>query len=224
ALGWIPATYRSTAALRKAGQRIVYLINPEVGHLGIFVSTDVARREHQAIFESFDAIERLKPGLYEMKVHHPAARDPGCRSRKYSVRFEARRVEDLRRGRQHEAFERVRQVSERNVAAYEAFVSPWMRPWGTPLSALAQKWLHPMRASRYCFSGQLNPLLLTIPWILAAMPKVPRGTAADNPWMQLEKATSHTIASALREMGRSRDASCERLFAALYGTPSGGST
>lgn len=223
ALGWIPATYRSTAALRKAGQRIVYLINPEVGHLGIFVSTEVARREHQAIFENFDAVERLKPGLYEMKVHHPAARDPGCRSRKYSVRFEPRRVEDLRSGRQSQAFERVREVSESNAAAYEAFVSPWVRPWVTPLSALAQKWLHPMRASRYCFSGHVSPGLLAIPWLLAALPKVPRGTAADNPWVQLEKAASRAVALTLREMGRSRDDACERLFAALYGARSGGS-
>ena len=68
ALGWIPAVYRSTEDLRAAGQRIVYLTNPHVGHLGIFVSGAVARFEHRAILESIGEIEALSPGLYEMKI------------------------------------------------------------------------------------------------------------------------------------------------------------
>ncbi len=43
ALGWIPSVYSDTDDLKRAGQRIVYLVNPHVGHLGIFVSTSVAR-------------------------------------------------------------------------------------------------------------------------------------------------------------------------------------
>jgi pimeloyl-ACP methyl ester carboxylesterase len=38
ALAWLKPV---TAALKEAGQRIVYLINPHVGHLGIFVSASV---------------------------------------------------------------------------------------------------------------------------------------------------------------------------------------
>ena len=38
ALGWIPLVYKSTGELIRAGQRIVYLTNPHVGHLGLFVS------------------------------------------------------------------------------------------------------------------------------------------------------------------------------------------
>ena len=33
-LGWIPAVYKDTDDLKTAGQRIVYLTNPHVGHLG----------------------------------------------------------------------------------------------------------------------------------------------------------------------------------------------
>ncbi len=36
ALAWLSAVYKTTAALKEAGQRIVYLINPHVGHLGNF--------------------------------------------------------------------------------------------------------------------------------------------------------------------------------------------
>lgn len=217
ALGWIPAVYATTAALKKARQRIVYLINPDVGHLGIFVSADIACREHQAIFDNLERIERLKPGLYEMKVLQPNARDLGCRSPKHSVRFEPRRVEDLPGvGRQRDAFERVRRLSEWNTAAYEAFLGPWVRASGNPVSAAMQKWLHPMRLSRWCFSGQINPWLLSLPWLLAVMPRLERGSATGNPWMQVETAASRSVALALRGWVRSRDAACERLFSAIY--------
>ena len=43
ALAWLPAIYPDTPALKTAGQRIVYLLNPHVGHLGIFVSASVAQ-------------------------------------------------------------------------------------------------------------------------------------------------------------------------------------
>ena len=64
ALGWIPTVYKDTADLKAAGQRIVYMTNAHVGHLGIFVSASVARLEHRAILESLSKIDKLKPGLY----------------------------------------------------------------------------------------------------------------------------------------------------------------
>jgi hypothetical protein len=92
ALGWIPAVYKDTNDLKQAGQRIVYLTNPHVGHLGIFVSASVARFEHRAILESLDEIEALEPGLYEMKIDNPSG-DRDCHKPQYAVRFEARQVE-----------------------------------------------------------------------------------------------------------------------------------
>ena len=63
ALGWIPVVYRDTDDLKAAGQRIVYLTNLHVGHLGIFVSAAVARFEHRAILESPWILERGATGL-----------------------------------------------------------------------------------------------------------------------------------------------------------------
>ncbi|MFX4593058.1 DUF3141 domain-containing protein, partial [Acinetobacter baumannii] len=57
ALGWIPVVYKTTEQLIQAGQRIVYLTNPHVGHLGIFVSAKIAQREHRAILASLSEIE-----------------------------------------------------------------------------------------------------------------------------------------------------------------------
>ncbi len=123
---WIPAVYPTTKALEKAGQRIVYLTNSHVGHLGIFVSAGVARLEHRAILESLDDIERLAPGLYEMKIVNPTG-DPDCRRPQYSVRFEPRGVEDIRFEYPDNAFERVRDVSGINEEIYKTWFSPCAR-------------------------------------------------------------------------------------------------
>ena len=216
ALNWIPAVYPTTKALKKAGQRIVYLINPHVGHLGIFVSAEVAKVEHRAILDSFDDIERLKPGLYEMKIVSPTG-DPDCRKPQYSVRFERRKVEDIRFEYPREEFERARAASERNEEIYRTWVSPWVRAAANPLTALLQKWLHPMRVSRYIFSERLNPLMAWVAPVAAAVPGDPRGAASDNPWMRMEKAFAGQVSFTLEEYRRSRDRGYERLFAALYG-------
>ena len=48
ALNWIADVYPSDLALRSAGRTIVYLRHASIGHLGIFVSGKVARREHRS--------------------------------------------------------------------------------------------------------------------------------------------------------------------------------
>jgi len=111
ALAWLKAVYKTTDALKEAGQRIVFMTDPRVGHLGIFVSASVARSEHRAILESLDDVVNLPPGLYEMKISNPT-NDPDCRKPQYSVSFEERRVEDLAFDNPRKAFERVRQLSQ----------------------------------------------------------------------------------------------------------------
>ena len=216
ALNWIPAVYPTTKALRKAGQRIVYLLNSHVGHLGIFVSAGVARLEHRAILEGLDDIERLAPGLYEMKIVNPTG-DPDCRKPQYSVRFEPRQVEDIRFEYPSRAFERARDVSEINEEIYKTWFSPWVRSTTSPLAALAQKWMHPMRASRYIFSERLNPWMAWVAPLAAAWPRDPEGSAAANPWMGTEKAFGSQVSLALDEYRKSRDQAYERLFSAYYG-------
>ena len=151
ALGWIPAVYPDTEALKAAEQRIVYLTNPHVGHLGIFVSASVARLEHRAILEHLPDIEALEPGLYQMKIDNPTG-DPDCSRHQYSVRFETRQIEDLHFDYPRAAFERARQVSEWNESVYRTLVSPWVKAVATPWLSASTQWLHPMRA-------ELSPIL-----------------------------------------------------------------
>ena len=208
ALNWIHAVWPTTRALERAGQRIVYLLNTHVGHLGIFVSAAVAKREHLAILSNLDRVERLRPGLYEMRIAERGDR----------VRFERRRVEDIRFDYPSAAFERARQASEWNEGLYRAFAGPFVRSAANPIGALALKWMHPMRASRHLLSERLNPAMAWIAAIAACMPKAERrGIAPDNRWMTLEREVSRSISASLETFRRQRDESCERLFSALYG-------
>lgn len=214
ALNWVPEVYPTTDALKRAGQRIVYLLNPHVGHLGIFVSAAVARFEHRAILESLARIETLAPGLYEMKIANPTG-DPDCRADQYETRFEARRVEDLRFDYPRGAFERAGALSEWNEWAYANFVSPWVRAWTTPVSAELLKRLHPMRVSRYAFSG---PWLSALPQVAADVRAHRARIDASNPFLQAEKSASRAITQTLELGRRLADQWSELAFSLLYGT------
>ena len=216
ALGWIPAVYESTEDLKAAGQRIVYLTNPHVGHLGIFVSAGVARLEHRAILESLADIEGLAPGLYEMKIDNPTG-DPDCRRPQYSVRFEERLVEDLAVAPRNAVFERVREISELNEATYRTFVSPWVRATATPWTSAMLRWLHPMRASRLVFSERLNPAMAAVEALARATETSRVETPEGSPYAQAEAALSEAIEHGVEAGRRFRDTMAEASFEQLYG-------
>lgn len=216
ALNWVPAVYPTTNALKAAGQRIVYLINPHVGHLGIFVSASVARFEHRAILESLEDLKTLKPGLYEMKISNPT-NDPDCRKPQYSVAFEERKVEDIRFDYPREQFEKVRKISEFNEHLYSTFISPWVRASANPMTAEWLKWSHPMRTSRYLFSEKLNPWMAGVaalaPWITQHRTSI----SEDNPLLIRERELSQQISTGLDGYRKHRDEATEAIFKWLYG-------
>jgi hypothetical protein len=216
ALGWIPAVYKDTADLEAAGQRIVYLTNPHVGHLGIFVSAKVARLEHRAILESLSEIETLAPGLYELKIDNPSG-DSDCHKPAFSVQFERRRVEDLKFQIPYAAFERVRQVSETNERLYANFVSPFVRHFANPWSATLLEWLHPMRASRNLLSERYSPWMYGIAALAAMIEKHRVPLRHDDPSIARERAAIEQIATSIERARECRDIVEERLFATLYG-------
>jgi hypothetical protein len=222
ALGWIPVVYKDTEDLKRAGQRIVYLTNPHVGHLGIFVSAGVARLEHRAILESLDEIEALAPGLYEMKIDNPSG-DPDCHKPAYKVGFEPRQVEELEADYPREAFERVMQVSELNETLYRTFVSPWVQMLATPWTAEMLKWLHPMRTSRYLLSESFNPWMRGVAMMADTVAKRRQPLPHDHPLIERERAAMGEITQALENVRKARDAGYEQTFGLLYGDPSAGS-
>ena len=216
ALGWVPAVYESTEALKKAGQRIVYLTNPHVGHLGIFVSASVARLEHRAILEHLPEIERLDPGLYEMKIDNPTG-DPDCTHDQYAVVFESRNVEDLRFDYPRKAFERLRSASEFNESLYRIFLSPWVRTIANPWLALSMQWLHPMRMKTYLWSESFAPWMRAFGVLADAVSKDRHPIPQDHPLLAQERQLIAQISAFWETARRLRDAAEERTFTTMYG-------
>ncbi|EKZ97656.1 pimeloyl-ACP methyl ester carboxylesterase [Cupriavidus metallidurans] len=216
ALGWIPAVYKSTEELVAAGQRIVYLTNPHVGHLGIFVSASVARHEHRAILQNLEGIEALPPGLYEMML--PGQGADGDRQT-IRATFEPRRVEDIQFSYPRAEFERVRAVSEFNETLYEQLVSPYVRATATPWGAEWLKWAHPMRWTCYAWSGRFQPWLSPLSAIAEEVTSARAVAPSDNMWRSLEQAMSGMVTGALQATRSARDATAEMAFLWLYGQP-----
>ena len=92
ALGWILDLYQDVDEIRAYGQTIIYTIHDKVGHLGIFVSGGVARKQHDEFSSNIDLIDTLPPGLYEA-VFEP--KDRGDRE----FRPRRRRLGDALRGK-----------------------------------------------------------------------------------------------------------------------------
>jgi hypothetical protein len=214
ALAWLKTVFGSTDALIQAGQRIVYLLHEHVGHLGIFVSADVARHEHRAILHHAAAIEALPPGLYEMKLSPALHPDEAA-----LAAFEPRRIEDLPFEPRPAAFERVDEVSRQLDGVYSQWLSPLMQQLGT---AAAAHWLeawHPMRTTRLIWSDRLVPVAALIPvlaWTAQAL-----GCIDDerdrNPWYAAERIAGDCIGKSVEAWRHLRDGMAEAMFHGLYG-------
>ena len=104
ALGWILDLYRDVDEIRAYGQTIVYTIHEFVGHLGIFVSSSVARKQHDEFASNIDLIDVLPPGLYEA-VFEPkteATQNRELATGDWIMRCEPRTLDDIRAMGGHE--------------------------------------------------------------------------------------------------------------------------
>jgi hypothetical protein len=213
ALGWLKAVFPTTEDLVTAGQRVVFLLHKQVGHLGLFVSAGVALREHRAILHHAGAIQALAPGLYEMILEDTAKGEAAT-----DARFEPRRLEDLPFDAHPAGFDKVQALSEASERAYSEWVSPWVRMAVTPESARLLRELHPMRVSRQIWSEQATPALAWLPltrqWLAAMGAQDPNRAA--NPWYQLERVGADAYAHAWESWRKSRDLWAEALFQQLY--------
>ena len=126
AFNWIARTYGTVEEIKRRGQVIVCIGHSKIGHLGIFVSAKIARKEHKEIIASFDMLTYLPPGLYEMRIEE----DPD-QAGEYAVKYIEKNMDDilaLDDGLEDEkAFLAVRQVSETADLFYRNMVSPWIR-------------------------------------------------------------------------------------------------
>ena len=196
ALDWIIKEYSSVEEIKALGKVIIYMIHPNVGHLGIFVGSKIAQKEHNEIIKSIDIIEALPPGLYEMIIVDKGKKE-GVSD--YDVRFEERDMKDLmalnegkEEMKEEDAdFSRVAAVSEMNDWLYNTFVSPWVKMLSNETTAEILKQLHPLRVNKYIFSDRVNPFMLPFKIPGAYGAKEPEtGFSQDNAFLALQNQIS----------------------------------
>jgi poly(3-hydroxyalkanoate) synthetase len=221
ALNWIASVYGTVEELKRRQQTIIYMVHEKVGHLGIFVSGAVAKKEHREIIKSIDLLDYLPPGLYEMRIEEKETPLPGG-IKDYNVRFEERQLADIMAfddGREDEkAFYAVAAISDINDRFYRAFASPLVRMVTNAQTAEMNKWLHPLRMSRYGFSD-LNPFMLPIRSMASIVRENRRPVNPKNSLVAVEKVMSASIMAGLDWYRDMRDATTEFIFRMLYDNP-----
>lgn len=215
ALNWITRVYSSTNDIKRQGQVIIYIIHDDIGHLGIFVSGSVAKKEHSEIVANFDMIDYMTPGLYEMVIEG----DP--RKGSFAARYEERTLEDIKAmddgTEDEEDFSVVAKVSKANDNLYRQFIHPWAKLFTTELSAEIRRNLQPLRMKRYMFSD-LNPVMRPVETVAAMARKNRMPAAADNPLVKMEKDVSSYIVNILNIYRDYRDLCQEQMFQTIYGS------
>jgi pimeloyl-ACP methyl ester carboxylesterase len=219
AFNWVADIYGSTEEIKSRGQVIVGLLHKSVGHLGIFVSGKVAKKEHAQIVEVLESIELLPPGLYGMEI---SERRDDAGKVTYDVEFQEHRLEDIverlnRFQRQDEKpFEAVAQVSDFNQRAYEMFLRPLVQAMSTDASAKVMRELHPLRAQRWSVSDR-NPWLWWLGPAAEAVRQARQPLAQDSAPRRQERYTADIVSATLDYYRGMRDAVSEAMFFQLYG-------
>jgi hypothetical protein len=194
-------------------------MHENVGHLGIFVSGKVAKKEYTQIVSVLKSIESLPPGLYGMKILEEKGRKGET---SYHVEFEERRLEDVaarlnRFERSDEApFEAAAALSEFNQRAYELFARPLVQAVANPLTAQLGRQFHKLRFERWAVSD-INPFLW---WLKPAAAAVKASRTKSEPGGALRRAESlgAELVSASLDLYRDlRDAQSEAQFFRVYG-------
>ena len=219
AFNWVADIYGSTDEIKARGQVIVGLVHQDVGHLGIFVSGKVAKKEHAQIVSVLKSIEALPPGLYAMSITEKKGRDGAV---DYQVEFAERQLEEIvarlnrfDRG-DEKPFQAVNAISEFNQRAYELFAQPLVQSMSNEFTAKLARQFHPLRFQRWAFSD-LNPWLAWLAPAAKAVRAQRKGADSRNPLLQMEKATSAAFSASLEYERALRDAASEATFFQTYG-------
>ena len=161
AFNWVADVYGSTEEIKARGQVIVGLLHQDIGHLGIFVSGKVAKKEHAQIVSVMKSIEALPPGLYGMeiierkgangkrRVRRRVRRAPARGGRRAPQPLQARRREAVRGGRGD------LRVQPARLRAVRAAAGAGDRR--TSDGAKLARDFHPLRFQRWAISD-LNPV------------------------------------------------------------------
>jgi pimeloyl-ACP methyl ester carboxylesterase len=222
ALDWILDNYQSVDEIRQCGQRIFYTIDPKVGHLAIFVGTQVAAKDHAEFINNMELIDAMPPGLYEIVI----TENPGAEASEagnFSLSIEERGLDDIRAlgcnsPEDEREFAAAARVSEFANALYQTFLQPSIKMMSGPQVARAAIDLNPLRLGYSLLSDRNLMMRAVAP--LADYARAQRTPAsADNPFIAMQRQFSTTMVDALNLFRDLRDEIVERTFHAVYGSP-----
>ncbi len=219
AFNWVADVYGSTAEIKARGQVIVGLLHKDVGHLGIFVSGRVAKKEHKQIVSVLKSIEALPPGLYGMQILERRSADG---KPEYEVQFVEHRLEEVTerlnrfKRADEKPFEAVQDLADFNQHAYELFARPLIQAISNDLTAKASRAFHPLRTEHWAVSD-LNPWLAWLGPTAAALKTCRRALGQDAPARKVERMMSELVSASLDFYRELRDATSEVLFYQIYG-------
>ena len=225
ALGWVRDLYADVDDIIASNQTIVYCVHDTTGHLGIFVSGSVSRKEHTEFTANIDYIDVLPPGLYETKVTTAAERsDAELIERDYLLEFKPRSIEGVNREViQHREeddtrFATVARVSEINLGLYRLFLQPWVRGVMTPEASRLIRRMHPIRLG-YKLLSDRNPLSVPLPVLADWVRQDRHEVGKDNIFRTFEGIASDQLTRGLDAWRELRDNATEQLFLQIYGQP-----
>ena len=225
ALGWILDLYRDEKEIIAAGQTIVYCVHEKIGHLGIFVSGGVAKKEHQEFAGNIDLIDCLPPGLYEAGMETKTTETEGGElvTGNYISRFKTRSLEDIRAlggntPEEDRCFAAGARLSEVTNGLYRTMAQPAIRAVTTESTAENLRRMHPLRVSYEYFSDR-NPMMRQFAETAETVRKNRRPVAEGNLFLQGEKFFSSLMVWGLKTYGAWRDMMTESMFFSVYNQP-----
>jgi len=224
ALGWIRDLYEGEEDIIANEQTIIYCLHDTTGHLGIFVSGSVSRKEHSEFTANMDYIDVMPPGLYETTISHASERtDAELIERDYLLEFTPRNFAELDQDVMHKPeddrrFATVARISEINLGLYRLYLQPWLQAVMTPEAARWIRRMHPIRLG-YKLLSDRNPLTVPLPVMAEYVRRHRQPVEQDNMFKALESMASDQIVASLDAWRDLRDSSTERMFMDIYGQP-----
>ncbi len=225
ALGWILDMYRADDEIIAAGQTIIYCLHQTIGHLGIFVSSSVASKEHDKFVKNIDMIETLPPGLYEAVFTDKTASTVHAEmaSGGHVLRFVPRKLDDIRKlgGNSVEddrCFATVKRVSETLKGLYETYMSPMMKACHTPQLEEFMRMTHPLRMRYRLFSDD-NLMVKFLGSMAQDVKRHRKPVPESNLFWQMQGQMSEQIVETLETYRKYRDSRTEQKFFKVYGSP-----
>jgi pimeloyl-ACP methyl ester carboxylesterase len=224
ALDWILDNYQSVEEIQKRGQRIFYSIDPQAGHLAIFVGTKIAAKNHAEFINNMELIDAMPPGLYEIVITEKPGTEASTRGEDgFDLCIEERSLDDIRAlgcntVEDEREFAAVARVSELNNAFYQSFVQPWIKMISGPQLARAAIELNPLRLG-YSLLSDRNALMRPVASLADHVRTTRTPVSAANPFIMMQQQFSQTVVDALNLFRDVRDDLVERTFHAVYGSP-----